>query len=148
MHGPDAERGTLMKAQKWEELSKTQRVAYVTGAALFAVLLGSELFSSGSGKTNEQPQKPLILTGAHVSTNRGYAGCRRVEDTDKFTSLLAANDTTAAVAFVDHADCQLLPEGTTGTVEELSAWHASLCIRQRGRPFCSWIPEAIADKVE
>ena len=137
-----------MKARTWSELSKTQRVAYVTGAALVAVLLVSGLFSGGSGSTNDGTRKPLILIGARVSTNRGYAGCRQVEDTDRFTALLAAKDTTAALAFVDQADCQLLPEGTTGTVEELSAWHASLCIRSSGRPFCSWIPEVVADKLE
>ena len=130
-----------MKAQKRIELSKKQKV---TGAIVVGMLLVIGLFSGGS----DHARKPLILAGAHVSTNQGYAACRQLEDTDKFTALLAAKDTTAALAFVDQSDCQLLPEGTTGTVEAQSTWHASLCVRSSGRPFCSWIPEAIADKVE
>ena len=135
-----------MKAQKWHELSKTQKAVYVLVPTLITVLWLNSLFSGGSDHASDHAEKPIILTGAHVSTKQGYAGCRHVDDTDKFTALLEANDTTAAVAFVDQADCQLLPEGTKGTVEELSGWHAALCIRQEGRPFCSWVPEAIANQ--
>ncbi len=140
-----------MKAQKWEELSKTQKVVGVSAAVLVAALLGSELFSSGSSGSDDPSdhvRRPMIRIGARVSTDRGYAGCRQVEDTDKFTALLTAKDTTAALAFLDQADCQLPPEGTSGTVEDSNGWHSSVCIRQVGHPFCSWIPVAIANQVE
>ena len=59
-----------MKAQKWEELSKTQRVAYVTGAALFAVLLVSKLFSGGSGDASDQAREPASSAATTAINSR------------------------------------------------------------------------------
>lgn len=140
-----------MTLPRWDSLSKKerfQRVIYASVATFFAVMLVYQLFSGGSGSRNDQDQRPMVLTGSRASTDRGFAGCRHVEDIDQFTALMAAGDTTAALAFVERSDCKLMPAGTQGSVDDRNVWHNAICIRQDGEPLCSWIPTTIAKQAE
>ena len=107
-----------MKAQKWSDLSKTQRVAYVTGAVLVTVLLVSKLFSGGSGgprNAGDRARTRMVSTGPRLSTDRGDAGCQHAENTDRSTTMKAAKDT------VDARKCELPPEGIAEPVATVPA---------------------------
>ena len=136
-------------SDRWKNDPKARKAIGVfvlcAAALVFAATNNVSHDSSGTAKPE---QRPTFEPGSQASTNRGYAGCRQVEDSDKFTALMAAGDTVAALAFVDHSDCKLMPEGTQGRIDERSIWHRAICIREEGQPFCSWIPQAIAKKAD
>jgi hypothetical protein len=90
----------------------------------------------------------FVGVGQRGVFNTTYVGCQDQGDEDRFKSLVRDGDKEAAVKFSDRKGdaCTRMSPGMIGTVEDLSVFHGTSCLRLRGEPQCVWVPTEFVDK--
>ena len=138
-------------------LGKSTKVIFggLCGLVVLMVMIGHST-SDSTPSTDAPVEKPIVpaqskpgryeMTGTLVRFNDSALACGRLEDFKKIIELDREGDGAAIDAMIDSGRCQLLDEGTTGTVQDSSLWSKAECIRLPGDVDCLWAPVARTER--
>ena len=88
---------------------------------------------------------PMI--GSKVTVNLGFIGCKAQNEEEHVKSLVRAHDMEAVLDYVtDHSSsCHGFGKNEVASVEDMSVWHNTACIRPEGKGHCYWFPNPMVD---
>lgn len=116
----------------------------VVGLLVFVLLAGlvSSWLHSAPSETQaaDPPKQRRVKPGDTIRLVRNTPSCRDSEDVKALVRLARENDGGAIDKLLAADRCLLLEKDAVVSVERLSTWGTSACLRPRGEISCVWTP--------